>query len=266
MIDIVKSREVFKKYLDRFDNKNDQSFVFKVTHTYHVAEASKDIATRLHLSEEDILLAELIGLLHDIGRFEELTITQGFNSLKFDHAKYGVKMLFEEGMIREFIDDDQYDEIIKVAIDNHSRFSIEEGLDERALLHAKIIRDSDKLDNFRIRKYEKINAFLPTIASTVEEMEKSLISDKVFETLKQKKCVRIEDRVYPLDYWICVLAFIFDLNFDETLKIIHDNNYINFLIDRFNYVDAKTKEQMEIIRNIINDYIDENINKEDLNG
>ena len=34
MIDIVKSREVFKKYLDRFDNKNDQSFVFKVTHTY----------------------------------------------------------------------------------------------------------------------------------------------------------------------------------------------------------------------------------------
>ena len=54
-------------------------------------------------------------------------------------------MLFEDGMIRDFIDDNQFDEIIKRAIDNHSRLSIEDSLDERTLLHAKIILDIKKL-------------------------------------------------------------------------------------------------------------------------
>lgn len=44
---------------------------------------------KLNLSKEDIKLAELIGLLHDIGSFEELKITNELNSVKFEHALYG---------------------------------------------------------------------------------------------------------------------------------------------------------------------------------
>ena len=69
-------------------------------------------------------------------------------------------------------------------------------------------------------------------------------------------CAPTYDRVYPLDYWICILGFVFDLNFKETLMVVKEKNYINILIDRFNYSNEKTKEQMEIIRSIINDYID----------
>ena len=53
-------------------------------HTYHVADNAREIAKKLNLSKEDIELAELIGLLHDIGRFEELKITKELNSVKFD--------------------------------------------------------------------------------------------------------------------------------------------------------------------------------------
>ncbi len=42
----------------------------KVEHTYRVADISEQIAEKLGLSEEDIALAWLIGMLHDIGRFE----------------------------------------------------------------------------------------------------------------------------------------------------------------------------------------------------
>ena len=38
---------------------------------YHVAEEARRIAKSLNLSEEEQDLAELIGLLHDIGRFEQ---------------------------------------------------------------------------------------------------------------------------------------------------------------------------------------------------
>lgn len=256
MIDIQKARISFKNFLNKYRDKNELGFDLKVVHTYHVVDNAKAIATNLNLSEEDINLAELIGLLHDIGRFEELTALKRFDSVGFDHASYGVKMLFEDNMIRNFIEDDSYDEIIKVAIDNHSRLAIQDGLNDRCLLHSKIIRDADKLDNFRVKKEEKIEAIFPGKVKNEDDLENSTLSDKVFETVKKNKCVDIHDRVTILDYWVCVLAFVFDLNFKETYQIVKDNNYINILIDRFKYNDIETKNRMEDIRNILNDFID----------
>lgn len=256
MIDIQKARLAFKKFLDKYNNKNELGFDLKVVHTYHVADNAKTIATNLGLSEEDIKLAELIGLLHDVGRFEELNFLKKFDSVGFDHAAYGIKMLFEENLIREFIDDDSYDEIIKIAINNHSRLTIKDILNEKSLLHSKIIRDADKLDNFRVKKEEKIEAIFPGKIKSKEDLENSSVSDKVLETVESKNCVDIHDRITLLDYWVCVLAFAFDLNFKETYQIVKEHNYINILIDRFKYNNSETISQMEYIRNIINAFID----------
>ena len=43
MIDITKAKLELKKYLDKYEDKSDLSFNLKVTHTYHVAENSKNI-------------------------------------------------------------------------------------------------------------------------------------------------------------------------------------------------------------------------------
>ena len=65
----------------------------------------------------------------------------------------------------------------------------------------------------------------------------------------------IHDRVTPLDYWVCVLAFVFDLNFKESYEFVKDNRYIDALVDRFNYNNVEAKDRMEIIKNIINDFV-----------
>ena len=38
--------------------------------------------------------------------------------------------------------------------------------------------------------------------------------------------------------------------------IVKENDYMNILIDRFNYTNDKTKKQMEEIRKIVNNYVD----------
>lgn len=258
MIDIKQAKTEFKKFLKRYDN-SELGFELKVVHTYHVMENAKKIATKLNLVKEDIDLAELIGLLHDIGRFEEITILKRFDSVSFNHASYGVKMLFEDNLIRNFIADKSYDEIVKNAINNHNKLSIEKDLDEKSLLHSKIIRDADKLDNFRVKKEENIEAIFPGKVKNKSDIENSTLSNEVYESVKKKKCVDIHNRVTPLDYWVCVLAFIFDLNFKESYEIVKDNDYINVLIDKFSYNDLETKRRMEDIRFIINDYINEKI-------
>ena len=49
------------------------------------------------------------------------------------------------------------------------------------------------------------------------------------------------------------------MNFDVTYNIVKENDYINILIDRFDYKDIDTSIRMENIRNIINKFIDEKI-------
>ena len=47
---------------------------------------------------------------------------------------------------------------------------IEDGLDERSLLHSKIIRDADKADNFRVKEEEKLENVL-FMAKDLDEIE-----------------------------------------------------------------------------------------------
>lgn len=255
MIDIEKAKNSFNKFLEGYNGQDRLGFQLKVVHTYHVVDIAENIAAKLNLSDEDIGLAKLIALLHDIGRFEEIKYTSRFDSAVFDHASCGVKMLFEDGLIRSFIGDNNFDEIIKTAIANHSRKEIRYGLDKRCLLHAKIIRDADKLDNFRVKRDEKAEAIFLGRVKSAKDLENSTISNKVFEAVKSRKSVDIHDRITPLDYWICVLAFVFDLNFKESYEIMKANRYVDCLIDKFNYQDTETKKRMEEIRNIINDFV-----------
>ncbi|MBD5162327.1 MAG: HD domain-containing protein [Oscillibacter sp.] len=255
MIDMEKAKDSFNKFLDGYRDNDSPGFQLKAVHTYHVVEIAKGIATKSGLSDEDIKLAALVALLHDIGRFEEINHTSSFDSAGFDHASYGVKLLFEDHLIRDFIADDSYDEIIKNAIGNHSKIAIQDGLDDRCLLHAKIIRDADKLDNFRVKQEEKLEAIFPGKVNTEEDIERSILSDRVYAAAANRKSVDIRDRVTPLDYWVCVLAFVFDLNFKESYEVIKENGYIDSLIDRFAYSDAETRDRMEEIRNIMNDFV-----------
>ena len=257
MIDLNKARIAFKKYINSFDNKDDPGFNLKVVHTYHVVDNAIMISKKLGLSEEDVDLAALIAILHDIGRFDELKNLKKFDGVGNDHAMFASKILFEDNLITSFIDTDEYNNIIKKAIENHNKKQIEDGLSDKELLHAKIIRDADKLDNYRVKQEEKIENIFPGIVKSQEELENSLISDNVYNSVMKEECVDIRDRKYPLDYWVCVLAFTFDLYFKESLLIVKENNYIDILVDRLNYI--KSKDKMNEIRRVLNDYIEKRL-------
>ena len=68
--------------------------------------------------------------------------------------------MFQNNLIRKFIDDDKYDEIISKAIYNHNKYKIQEGLNEIELLQCKIIRDADKLDNFRVKEKDNFKVLI----------------------------------------------------------------------------------------------------------
>ena len=147
MIDIEKAKEEFLKYTANYDHHSDK-IERKEKHSLRVVEKSDMIADYLKLNEEDRQLAELIGLLHDIGRFEQVRRFNTFSDVKsgVNHGELGAEILFKDGLIRRVVEEDKYDEIIRRAIINHNKTWIDTDLNERELLFTKIIRDADKAD------------------------------------------------------------------------------------------------------------------------
>ena len=128
MIDLLNAKKEFKKYMGNYDLVNSE-IERKVGHSYRVAEISGEIARSLNLTDEEIELATLIGLLHDIGRFEQQTRYGTYDdTYSIDHGKLGVEILEENNYVRNYIKDDKYDNIIKTSIYNHNKYDIENTL------------------------------------------------------------------------------------------------------------------------------------------
>ena len=258
-MDFELAKKSFQEYLKNYDT-NDGSIALKIKHTYEVVKKSEYIANGLRLDKENIELAKIIALLHDIGRFEQIKEFEEFNDKKIEHAEFGVKVLFDNSLIRKFIDEDKYDNIIYKAIYNHNKYKIEENLNEKELFQCKIIRDADKLDNFRVKEKDKLEDMFPKIYNE-KTINYETISEKVYEDFMQHKCIKLEDRKTIIDYWVCVIAFIFDLNFNISLQYVKENNYIDILVNRIEYKNDTTKQKMEDIRKCAKEYIDDRIIK-----
>ena len=88
--------EEFTKYVNNYD-MNDENIRLKYNHSIRVMELSRKYAQILGFNDEDIYLATLIGLLHDIGRFEQLKVYHSYNDREtIDHAEYGIEQLFDK--------------------------------------------------------------------------------------------------------------------------------------------------------------------------
>lgn len=252
-MDLQYAKQQFEQYLNNYD-RTDDKVRLKIAHTYGVTECSRQIAERMGLNREDTELAQLIGLLHDIGRFEQVKRFDSFEPSVMDHAAFGVEILFEEGMIRQFVSEDRWDHIIRIAIAKHSDFKLQGIRDTRELLHAKIIRDADKLDNCRVKIADAVETILEVSA---EEVGKEDISAEVMEQFFRKESVYSPARKTKMDYWLSYLAYFFDINFRETLDIVREKQYVEKIIDRIPYSNPRTARQMETVREQLLAYIAE---------
>lgn len=252
MIDLPKANKEFINYVKGFDELNTR-IKGKQRHSIRVENISKIIAEELKLNNEEIKLAMLIGLLHDIGRFEQEKQYHTFNDLKsFDHGDFGADLL--EKIIRRFINIDKYDNVIFQSVRNHNKLKIDENLNEQEKIFAKIVRDADKLDIMD----ETINLFYKETENLVNESD---ISDYTLNFVRKHQSVVTSKNVEIkyLDNIVRTIAFVFDLNYKKSFEIIKEKDYINRIIDRFDYKNKHAKECIEEVRKIANKYVDEKI-------
>lgn len=235
----------------KIDNSKIQK---KLEHCIRVSAISKEIATQLKLEEEQIQLAELIGLLHDIGRFEQYKIENKNEREKFDHGEASARVLKKDNYIRKYIEENTFDNIIYTAVYEHNKYKLTKGLSEEKELFCKIIKDADKIDLI----YEAIEIYWQE-PERIKEIEEGKLSEKMLEDFYQHKLADKRNSISETDEILTFVSFVFDINFSCSIKILRENNNISKMIDRFNYQVPETKCEMMKVKKIANEYLVENI-------
>lgn len=253
MLDLARAMTAFQNYTQQFE-QTDPKIQLKLVHTMGVMHISAYLSKTLQLTEMEQQLAQLIALLHDIGRFEQLRQFNSFDDNNIDHAILALNLLQKNHFIRSFIIDDEYDEVIYAAIKNHNTFAIEPNLGKEALLQAQLIRDADKLDNFRVKEVEEIETLFDI---SLAELENETISPRIKEQFEKHHLILRADRQTHLDMWLSYIAFLYDLNFSASYHYLCEQHYVMKLFQRIQPKRAETNQQWQQLAMVAQDFLRE---------
>ena len=102
-VDRVHVKKAFAEYTAAY-NADDPKIKLKIDHTYRVAALCERIAKAAGMCAYDVELAWLSGMLHDVGRFEQIKRYNTFSDAdSVDHAKFSADLLFKDGLISTFL-------------------------------------------------------------------------------------------------------------------------------------------------------------------
>lgn len=243
---IEKVIEEFNKYTSNYD-KNDINILVKYNHSFAVMDLITELAFRLNLDKEKMELARVIGLLHDIGRFEQLKEFKSFSDTNVDHADAGADYLFKEGHIRDFIEDSKYDTIIEKAIRYHNKYAIPGDLTSEEELFCKLIRDADKIDIF---KQEAINYDMVFDAKE--------ITPEVLEDIKNERLVDRNNVHTKSDDTIQSLSMVFDINYEETYDLLVETDNLDLFLSMTN-VSEDSENLFKKVKEVLFDKVNRGI-------
>ena len=231
---LTQMHEWMSRYMKSFytdDAEVQQGILIKEKHTGYVTANCVELAKFLKLPTHDAELAEIIGLFHDVGRFRQYSIYKTFNDADSeDHADLALKVIAELEFFNELAAQDF--DVVKFAIQNHNKKNVAPTDDERKLLFAKIIRDADKLDIYRVLEpflaqaaAEKMPNFIKSTSRLVAEISSDFVEN--FVTGKQADYRKIRTNG---DRKIVRLMWLYDINFSWTMKKIVERGYIDKIV------------------------------------
>lgn len=233
--------EAFAEYTSRY-NANDPKIKLKIDHTYRVAELCEEIARSLLLTEEEVELAWLSGMLHDVGRFEQIKQYGTFSDAdSVDHATLGADLLFKENLLSIFLEEALEDEallILETSIRNHSRYKIEDGLNAKSVSFCNILRDADKIDIFRVNLDTPMEEIYNV---TTEELKNASVTQEVKQCFLEKHAVLRSLKKTSIDHLVGHICLAFELVYPKSLLIMKEQGYLETLLD-FQSKNQQTRE------------------------
>ncbi len=227
----------FTEYSGRFlgdDEYVNANLRLKQEHTARTCSEIVHLAQELALDDNEVRIAELTALFHDVGRFPQFAQYRTYNDLRsIDHGQKGVEVLRAERVLDSLPADER--QWVQTAVGLHNRKSLPSTLKGRALLFTKLVRDADKVDIFRVvMEYYRCRRDNPQSPCTweieIELPDTPQYNPEVLEAVMNEEAVDWAKLRTLTDARLCQLGWVYDLNFTSSLRRIDECGYLTDLI------------------------------------
>lgn len=245
--------DTFARYTSPY-NVADPKIKLKIDHTYRVANLCECIAEAQGLSDTDIDIAWLSGMLHDVGRFEQIRCYGTFSDAdSISHGELGANILFRDGLIAAFVPElanlkglDVWN-ILEHSIRQHSVYRLPEDMDEREKMFTNILRDADKIDILRVNYETGVESIYGV---TTDEVRKCAVTEAVMEDFAKEHAVLRSFKKVPIDHVVGHISLVFELVYPISREIVMSQGYLDKLLN-YPVENEKAKEQFAVIREIM---------------
>lgn len=222
----------FNSFVDSFRTPvlpDQRNYDLKIEHTHRVCVIMERLAASLSLNPEEMSLAAIIALCHDVGRFPQFQHFGTFNDASsVNHAALAVTTLKNEGVL-EGLDANSQDLILQT-IALHNVFELPGNLDPVARRFAMLIRDADKLDIWRVLIDYCSSAPQERASAVVWELPDSgRCSGQAIAAVIAKRMINRRLLATADDFKLLQISWVYDLNFTESFKMLAELGYIDTL-------------------------------------
>jgi len=229
---------------DDFLNANIQ---LKERHTHRVCNKMRQLTAALKMDDSDVLIAEAIALLHDVGRFPQFQKYRTYkDTVSENHCLLALQVLADNKVLADLPDDERV--MIEKAVEFHGAKELPP-LDERTLHFAKLIRDADKIDIFEllIKNYHLMVDDPDNFLWEMEFLDRPECNPEIIGALLNEELIHYDKVKTFNDAKLMQLGWIYDVYFDWSLKQIHDRGYLQAIIDLL----PETEEVKQVAESVL---------------
>jgi hypothetical protein len=205
---------------------DDEPIRIKQEHTERVCEEIRSLSNALKLSSRKRLIAETSALFHDVGRFKQYADYKTFKDASSEnHAALGLRELERYGILSRCEESEK--SIICGAIGYHNCRSLPQEGDETVLFFAKLLRDADKLDIWRVLLdyYEgRLSRENQTLIWDLPD--RPVYSQGILKAFDKAQMADIRYMETLCDYKLVQISWVFDLNFPASFFEVQKRRYI----------------------------------------
>jgi hypothetical protein len=230
-LDNVKElRTWFSGYCRSFhssDSEFNRNIMLEEEHALQVCENCDRISIEESLNKDAMLLAEVIALLHDIGRFEQYHQYATFvDSVSVNHAELGAMIIEESDVLAPLFPHER--SVATRVIEMHNVFQVPEDLPQDTKFLLRLLRDADKLHiwHFYIELFKRPEG-IRSASTRLGLPDGSTCSPGVVDRILNGEMVN-RSRVKSLyDFKLMLLSWVYDLNFPASFRILAERDCIS---------------------------------------
>lgn len=235
--------KIFWDFVHEFDINN-PNILKKIIHTFAVANHCFDAACSLNFNEEDRMFCYMMGMFHDLGRFEQWTKYQTYADEQSENHGIIGRRIFESRFTPKSLEltQERYD-----ILANTIQYHIIEfpGDDKELWKFLNIIHSADAYDNL-------LNTSLGS--QILDNFEDGYSEIMLTKFLNNEKVYKIPCKT-KLDRLLKSLGNAYCLSIDYMRQDIISKNYFNVVYQ--NHIHELNKEDQKIFTTII-DHLNSN--------